>query len=182
MDHPYLSTSLHDFWSHRWHQLLRRTWISVVFQPVRRFVQTRLTPQLTKLGILQTQIDALALACAVLSVFVVSGLMHEYIALVILDKTRYIFGEQLLFFSLHGLAVVIEKFVLTSLVPSSLPGKKILGWAYTLAFGMATYPLFSNTYTKLEIWNTFGYRPSLMTGLVRTLCERHADWCGSVTI
>ncbi|RUS15256.1 hypothetical protein BC937DRAFT_92693 [Endogone sp. FLAS-F59071] len=127
MNHPYLATSLHNFWSHRWHQIFRRTWTSVAFQPVHRFVQTRLNPQLTKLGILQTQIDVLALACAILSVFVVSGLMHEYIALAALGKNRYIPGEQLLFFSLHGLAVVIEKILLTSLVPSSLPGKRILG-------------------------------------------------------
>lgn len=162
--------------------MFRSTWISVSFQPVRRFVQIRLAPQLTKFGILQTQIDTLALACAVLSVFVVSGLMHEYVALAALNETRYVPGEQLLFFSLHGLAVVIERFLLVSLVPSSLPGKAILGWAYTVAFGMATFPLFFNTFAKLEIWTALSYRPSLMVGVVRALCERHADWCGSVPI
>ncbi|CAA2990652.1 acyl- --sterol O-acyltransferase 1-like [Olea europaea subsp. europaea] len=63
---PYLSTSLHDFWGRRWNIMVSRVLRPMIYIPVRRW----------SINILGQKWAALP---AIMSTFVVSGLIHELI-------------------------------------------------------------------------------------------------------
>ncbi|KAF6138779.1 hypothetical protein GIB67_039118, partial [Kingdonia uniflora] len=89
-DEPYLSTSLQDFWGKRWNLIVPSILRPTVYYPIR----TRI------LG------KRWALTVAVVSTFVVSGLMHElfYYYLTRVMPT----WEVTMFFVLHGFCLALE--------------------------------------------------------------------------
>jgi hypothetical protein len=111
MNHPVLADSLTDFWSCRWHQLMKSTWVAFPYRPTYRFADRALTKYTTYHAII-------ARALGVLSVFAASGLMHEYVVLTFSGWTRYtssFVGQQVSFFLLNGLAMMVDQSVLTAL-------------------------------------------------------------------
>jgi len=111
-DHPYLSTSLRDFWGRRWNLIVTHTLRHTVYNPVRSLLSgSLLGPQWASVS-------------AVLATFLVSGLMHE---LIFYYVTRVVpTWEVTCFFLLHGVCLVAE-FVVTKW----LGRKWRLHWAVT---------------------------------------------------
>lgn len=105
-DEPYLSTSLQEFWGRRWNLTVTNTLRETVYKPVRSI-------SMTILGKKCAQIPAL------LSAFLVSGLMHE---LLFYYATRAKPSwEMTMFFVLQGICVVLE-----FLMKMALKGRKKL--------------------------------------------------------
>ncbi|XP_027343969.1 probable long-chain-alcohol O-fatty-acyltransferase 1 [Abrus precatorius] len=90
---PYLSTSLQDFWGRRWNLAVTRILHPTVYSPIRR-MSTRFVGPLC------------ATSAAVLTAFLVSGLMHElmYYYITRVPPT----WEVMCFFVLHGVCTVAE--------------------------------------------------------------------------
>ncbi|KAI8334957.1 hypothetical protein BC941DRAFT_430780 [Chlamydoabsidia padenii] len=107
INNPILSSSITDFWSNRWHQLMKSTWISFPFRPTRLIVDRALA----KYTIFHAQI---AYALAYMSVFLFSGLTHEFIVLSFTGWSVYYeryAGEHCVFFLLHALAMLLDPFL-----------------------------------------------------------------------
>lgn len=99
-DEPYLSTSLQDFWGHRWNLMVTKILRPTVYHPVRRASTHILGRDLSSL-------------LAVIATFTVSGLMHELIYYYAIQVRPT--WEVTLFFVLHGVCVTIEMAVKRSL-------------------------------------------------------------------
>ncbi|CAI9773113.1 unnamed protein product [Fraxinus pennsylvanica] len=90
---PYLSTSLQDFWGHRWNIMVSRILRPIIYIPVRSW----------SINILGHKWAALP---AIMSTFVVSGLIHELIFFYLgRAKTTW---EVTRFFLLHGARLTAE--------------------------------------------------------------------------
>ncbi|CAF1288459.1 unnamed protein product [Adineta steineri] len=91
---PYRAISPIDFWS-RWHQIFKNTWIELIFKPISTLICHH-WPYLPKF---------ISYGISSMCVFLVSGIMHEYTVYITLNKFS---GDQIKFFLLQGLAVLIE--------------------------------------------------------------------------
>lgn len=91
-DKPFLSNSLSDFWSKRWNVQAAKTIYYTVYLSI--CPSSQRCPQWRRL-------------VAVICTFMVSGIMHELLLFRINGKVS---GEWFIFFSLHGILLVIEKF------------------------------------------------------------------------
>lgn len=96
---PWMSTSLTDFWSIRWHQIFREIFVLFAYYPLKRLISNKIKPlfgkDYQKIGIMLEKI------IPTIGVFFISGIMHEYIVW----TSMYQFwkpGEQLLFFILQA--------------------------------------------------------------------------------
>ncbi|CAK9189630.1 unnamed protein product [Sphagnum troendelagicum] len=94
---PFLSSSLTDFWGKRWNLLVSNLMRTAVYEPVlyvyldsQRFSQVPLWPR----------------TLALISCFVVSGLMHELLFVYI--SLSWPTGEVTAFFTLHGILAALE--------------------------------------------------------------------------
>ncbi|EME31208.1 uncharacterized protein Gasu_14540 [Galdieria sulphuraria] len=90
-DKPFLSNSLSDFWSRRWNVQAAKTLYYTVYLSI--CPNNQRYPQWRKL-------------VAVISTFMVSGIMHE---LLLFRINGTVTGHWFIFFSLHGFLLVIEK-------------------------------------------------------------------------
>jgi len=86
---PWEMTSIRNFWSVRWHQLLRDTFKAVAFFPLQRFNKY----------------------LAVLAVFVLIAIFHDYMFWVAFGLTTC---SHFLFFSLQGVWCLVENYFITS--------------------------------------------------------------------
>ncbi|KAG8385816.1 hypothetical protein BUALT_Bualt03G0084600 [Buddleja alternifolia] len=121
-DEPYLSTSLQDFWGRRWNLMVTRILRPTVYIPVlewsTKFVGRKWAP-----------------LPAVMSTFVVSGLMHEVI-FYHLGRVKPTW-EITWFFLLHGACLMVE-IVFKKAVNGRWRLPRILGVILTVGFVMAT--------------------------------------------
>ncbi|KAE8675238.1 putative Acyltransferase [Hibiscus syriacus] len=90
---PYLTTSLQNFWGHRWNLMVTSILRPTVYYPVRRISAPLLGSEWVSLP-------------AIVSVFVVSGFMHELIYYYLTRVAPT--WEVTWFFILHGVAVAVE--------------------------------------------------------------------------
>lgn len=111
---PMLARSSSEFWGRRWNRFITRWAFSNVFVPA----GGRRRP-----------------AAATLLVFVISGLMHEYLVVACGHGFGNYTGWMLAFFVVHGLGVM-----LVSRVPWELP--RLVAVVLHTAFVMVTAPLF----------------------------------------
>ncbi|KAJ2996316.1 hypothetical protein HDV02_006637 [Globomyces sp. JEL0801] len=99
MNHPYLSTSVRQFWGERWNLIIQTSLRRAVFNPVIKMfgydsnLSTRTFP-------------AWLLILASFSTFVFSAIMHEWFVFILCDLPTT--GEQLVFFTLHGIICILE--------------------------------------------------------------------------
>jgi len=84
---PIASSSLNEFWSKRWHQLLRDNFVICTYQPLSKTFGT---------------------GFGKFTVFLLSGILHDLIFAVMFRTMIY---EETLFFGLHGVLIGIEEFV-----------------------------------------------------------------------
>ncbi|KAJ1392509.1 Wax synthase [Sesbania bispinosa] len=93
-DEPYFSSSLRDFWGRRWNLIVTYILRHTVYIPVKSLLSnTVLGPQWAPL-------------LGVITVFLVSGLMHELLYYYVTRATPT--WEVTCFFVLHGVCVVVE--------------------------------------------------------------------------
>ncbi|KAI8082597.1 uncharacterized protein B0P05DRAFT_537687 [Gilbertella persicaria] len=183
MEYPLAGTSLEDIWSHRWHKVLRPAWVACAFKPV--FFMVRKSTNNSPQG------KQLAIALASLSVFLASGIAHEYVALCNTGWSIYkehFMGQEMLFFGLQGILVIIEKALgmwLKTVLPASFirsPLVLMARNAYVLSVGLATFPYFINSFADWGFWkfdNLTPIEPLLRQYLIQTPYLR--PFCGSLT-
>ncbi|QCD78254.1 alginate biosynthesis protein AlgI [Vigna unguiculata] len=92
-DEPCLSTSLQDFWGHRWNLMVSRILRPSIYGPVRRMSTPFMGP-------------FYAMLVAMFATFLVSGLMHELIYYYVIRVPPT--WEITCFFVLHGVCTVAE--------------------------------------------------------------------------
>lgn len=153
MNYPIFSTSLEDVWSRRWHRVLRPAWIASSFKPV-YYIVDKWTES-------NSGGKKLATGLASMAVFAASGLTHEYSVLCNAGwqvyKQNYI-GDQMIFFGIHGIFVVLEKFtgfIYKSFLPKSVinsPIVRVLLNIYVILFATWTFPLFINGFAHWGLW------------------------------
>ncbi|KAI8342099.1 hypothetical protein BC941DRAFT_415366 [Chlamydoabsidia padenii] len=156
MNHPLIASSLDDVWSHRWHQLFKTTWLAFPFRPV-RLVTQRLLAKHTKNYV------GISIFLAMISVFAISGLMHEYMILCNVGWPVFhnIFaGHQIIFFTIHGIGTVFERMVQTiakRVLPSSVyhsVAVRVLQHVWVLTFGAAFFSYFMEGFAHWGIHST----------------------------
>lgn len=130
---PWLTRSVYDLWSRRWHQIFRPGFHQVAYNPIRRLFGKN---HVTAGRIFGT-----------IAVFMCSGLMHDYIILGMLGYSNItrpgIFGYQTLFFFLQALATIVS--VKSPRLPTWLA--RTLTWFWVLY----TAPLFVEPYVRLGL-------------------------------
>ncbi|KAI8642637.1 hypothetical protein BD408DRAFT_443343 [Parasitella parasitica] len=184
MDYPFLSISLEDLWSHRWHRIFRVAWVNSAFKPVYHSIR-----QLTGKD---PKYKPLAIALATLTVFAASGITHEYIVMCNAGWTLYTgryMGQEMSFFVLHGVLVVIEKAMaifLVPMLPDSIVKSPITRFArhfYVIYTSFITFPWFINSFApwglfKLQSFTPLG--PILNSFLLASPYLR--QYCGSLKL
>ncbi|KAI9486459.1 MAG: hypothetical protein EXX96DRAFT_549131 [Benjaminiella poitrasii] len=180
MRYPICATSLGDIWSERWHQALKSTWHQLPFNEIRflteRFFIKRNSRSAKRLGIM----------AGALSVFMMSGLLHEYLSYVHIGYAKYkqFMGEELSFFTIHGIAVMIEKFVSRACKGqkwTTSPIVMILRRAWTLGFACYTIPLFLRSFMYWDAWHASPFFPfqAQIHDIMRQIPGMHRV-CGSL--
>lgn len=169
MEYPMFASSMDDLWSHRWHQLMKPIWLAIPFRPVRM--------------LLAGFSDDLARIMATLSVFFVSGLMHEYLVLCGAGWSAYrrlFMGQQCAFFMSHGLCVVFEKWI-QQRYRRRIDGS-LLGYVWVIGFSFYTFPWFLNGFAYWNLWHIIPYNaltPYLMENFWRKY-PALKPFCGSL--
>jgi hypothetical protein len=157
MNYPLLGTSLEDVWSHRWHRVLRPAWIASAYKPV-YFITRQWIPKNRQL----------AVGLASMAVFVASGLTHEFVVLCNAGwqdyKETYI-GQQMFFFGIHGVIVVLEKMaalIYKRILPKSIIEShlvKVLLNLYVITVATSTFPYFINGFARWGLWRIDSLTP-----------------------
>ena len=115
-NYPLFSKSLREFWGRRYNRLASTAFNECIFKPIKFYLSSSMIASLVT--------------------FIISGLLHAHIALVVFDDKRAIlptFG----FFVLHGILCCSE-----SALPFRLPAA--LGWILTHLILFLTLPLCTN--------------------------------------
>ncbi|MBA0809789.1 hypothetical protein Gohar_025411 [Gossypium harknessii] len=115
---PYLSTSLQVFWGRKWNLMVTSILRPTVYYPMRR-ISTRLV------GSRWTSLPA------IITVFVVSGLMHELMYYYVTRVAPT--WEMTWFFILHGVAVAAEV-VVKKVVPEKMRLHSVVSGALAMGF------------------------------------------------
>ncbi|KAI8637594.1 hypothetical protein BD408DRAFT_424313 [Parasitella parasitica] len=181
MEFPICATSLGDIWSFRWHQSLKPTWLNLPFQEVRILMERLLTKYHVK------NARRLGIMVAALSVFMISGLLHEYLVYVNVGLASYkstFIGQEMCFFSIHGIAVMLEKFVAKAFKGQSWVNSSIMIWlrrAWTLGFACYTFPLFLRGFIEFDSWHAGAFSP-YQTTLLKIMRQTPGmrSFCGSL--
>ncbi|CAO3653418.1 unnamed protein product [Mucor hiemalis] len=158
MENPICATSLGDIWSLRWHQSLKPTWLNLPFKEVRYTVERKLS----KCGVENAR--RLATMVAALSVFMCSGLLHEYLAYVNIGYTEYklFAGQEMCFFTIQGIAVMMEILVSRSFKHQSWaksPLMTTISRIWALSFLCITSPLFLRAFMHWDAWHAGAFFP-----------------------
>ncbi|RCH89509.1 hypothetical protein CU097_006804 [Rhizopus azygosporus] len=152
MNYPVKAKSLNEFWSQRWHQVFKQTWLAIPFRPV-RILSAR------GLSSIMKNPKSISFMLAFISVFVISALMHEYAIAAnhgLSIYRRFFMGEQLLFFMAHALGVLIEQTMQATVVKrwliKSTIAHKLIGHIWTVTFGYFTFYYIMNGFISSEFY------------------------------
>ena len=122
---PWLSTSVSEFWSKRWHQFLRITFMMVGYWPV----QAALRPVAGR---------RVANIAAITGTFLASGLLHDMGRVTLAPEPGFAVTQVTLFFALQPFAIFAEQFW------EYCTGRRVRGfwgWLWTASWLLATAPL-----------------------------------------
>lgn len=139
---PFSSTSPREFWSKNWHQSFRPMFSQ--FYSTKSAVRTVKAPVKKK--------SKLNKALSILKVFIVSGLLHEYIFYAITQKFSAL--EQLAFFAINGLLVATEVYYegfFKEYGPNNNSNNRLIWQVYTNAIIVLTSPLFFSPYVHHNV-------------------------------
>jgi len=123
LDDPWQSSSMHELWSKRWHQLLRRTFL--VFGGIPSYHLTQVLTSFMPSKAIRKHLPQLV---AVFGTFLASGLFHEVAIYTMFSPTNgYTFSlAPIIFFLAQAPALVLERLVssLSPMVTFLLTGKR----------------------------------------------------------
>jgi len=152
MVYPWMGTSFCDVWSYRWHRILRTAWVKWAYKPIYHYI--------CKWTHGSNKGKQLALIGASLGVFIASGLTHEYVIFCMNDwqiyKEKYL-GQQVFFFTIHGLIVISEKisapFIARMISPRLTQSilTKILLHIYVITVAYYTFPYFMEGFASYGV-------------------------------
>ncbi|KAI8140046.1 hypothetical protein BJV82DRAFT_672142 [Fennellomyces sp. T-0311] len=184
MMNPLMSKSLEELWSVRWHQLMHTSWVAFAFRPS-RYITQRLLAKTVKNPL------PIALLVGSLSVFFVSGMMHEYIIYANLGwsvYSRLFIGQQVFYFYIHGVGLTVEK-IISAISKRVLPPKIRESWFVTqvvqrlwiTAFSAITFPYFMDGFGYWALWNDnpFTFSTPYVKQLIQ-LIPNGPNYCGSL--
>ncbi|KAI9344872.1 hypothetical protein BDR26DRAFT_856876 [Obelidium mucronatum] len=148
-DAPYLSTSLQDFWSHRWNARIKSALHKAVFLPVLAALESSHSRRKRTSSNHNRSPAMINAMIATMATFIVSGIFHEYCVFVFIDNTqggskpRY--GENMVFFLLHGVLCVTQVFLAKLSKFGETWGNgliwKFISWLATVSILLITCPL-----------------------------------------
>ncbi|SJX66079.1 uncharacterized protein SRS1_13520 [Sporisorium reilianum f. sp. reilianum] len=127
---PWMSTSIAQFWSHRWHQMLRVTFMTVGYWPVRDFLRP----------IAGRRIAHIAAICGT---FLASGIIHEVGRMAMVPG--FAITSVTLFFAIQPLAVFGEQMF------ERCTGRRVRGfwgWLWCVTWILGTAPLLIEGYNQ----------------------------------
>ncbi|CAG8724078.1 11047_t:CDS:1 [Dentiscutata erythropus] len=135
MGQPYFSTGPRDLWSKQWHQVLKPAFKELGYLPVRNYFKHNKT---------------LGRVLGTLSAFLISGLFHDYIAIVAFNHFSL---DYVAFFLLHGILFILLETVENIIVGKEKDAKdnfgiKVFKMALYLPIAIFTVPLFAEPYVK----------------------------------
>jgi hypothetical protein len=136
--YPFLPTSLHDFWSRRWNIYVKSILHRIAFIAL---------PKLTGFS----EKSNLRVISAGFFAFFVSGLLHEFMFTVSMD--RWSGGKNMCFFLIHGLFVGIE-LGFRGLLKRKQLLPPVIGWVYTIAALYSTGYLFCDPWIEADCFAT----------------------------
>jgi hypothetical protein len=120
---PFASTSIRDFWSYRWNNLIKSSLHLMSFIVIPKLIDPIRPMSKTVKGFVA---------------FALSGCIHEYAIWFMSSKWS---GRNLLFFLLHGFLISFEIKIKLPTKPNTLFGK-LIGWIWTIGIFLITSPLF----------------------------------------
>ncbi|CAG8632363.1 25443_t:CDS:2 [Dentiscutata erythropus] len=142
MDKPYFSTGPRDLWSNQWHQIFYQIFIELGYLPVRNYFKHSIT---------------LGRILGTCSVFLISGLFHDYIAIVAFSHFSL---DYTAFFLFHGFLLILWEAVEFNILGRGRDSKDSLGikvfkMALFLPIASFILPLFVEPYANgLYIYST----------------------------
>ena len=170
---PWAMDSVADLWS-RWHQLFRTSFLRLAHRPTKAWLRNSVRPWLkddavgssargVAAALLLPLLPLLEQALPLLAVFLLSGLVHEYMCWAAFGRTS---GHQLAFFLLHGAAAVAEA-VLHRAVPwlHTAAAGRALWRAASLAFAVATSVIFMKPWLLAGYHQDFWHPVRVFAGL-----------------
>ena len=134
MIHPWMATSLQEFWGSRWNLTVQSSLKRIAFDPM--YTWTRHTIRLHK---------NTCFLIATLSVFCFSAFMHEWLLIGALNTSTL---EQSAFFLLHALLLILETLICKVVNVESLWARRVL----THLILIYTVPLMLNPYIRNHVF------------------------------
>ncbi|RIB01102.1 hypothetical protein C2G38_1048133 [Gigaspora rosea] len=135
MDKPYFSTGPRDLWSNQWHQIYHQSFQELGYLPVQSYFKHN---------------KPLGQLLGTFSVFLISGLFHEYIAIVAFDHFSL---DYTAFFLFHGILLILWEAVEGKILGRGKDFKdsfeiKVFKMALFLPIAVFILPLFVEPYVK----------------------------------
>ncbi|KAG0278472.1 hypothetical protein BGZ95_003933 [Linnemannia exigua] len=141
---PGFATSPAEFWR-QWHHLFKYIWVDLGFHPVLHILRKYVTPKSKNRQLTST----LEMVLPVMGVFLMSGLMHEYMMVGMWHITP---GHMTLFFLIQGAGTILSK-VLLNTVGKKVHVPPIVLIALTWIFNLTTASLFMEPVLKNHGYN-----------------------------
>ncbi|KAI8600041.1 hypothetical protein EDD21DRAFT_378198 [Dissophora ornata] len=141
---PGFATSSAEFWR-QWHHLFQYIWVDLGFKPVHHVLKKYVTPRVSNRKLVQ----AAEMALPVMGVFLMSGLMHEYIVAALWHERP---GPMTAFFLIQGVATIMSK-VLQTTVGQKITVPPMILIALTWAFNVTTAALFMEPVIRNQGYN-----------------------------
>jgi hypothetical protein len=153
MASPFLSESIHDFWSKRWNSSIKINLHRLGFKPSMSLLK-RLTLKKTEKEHGKWTPPLWHAAFAAFAAFILSGFIHEWLVLALSTKGGPV-GENMLFFMLHGILsttqVMFSKFFHAIGAPLNFP--KWISIPFTFCMVLISAPLFLNPWIREDIFS-----------------------------
>ena len=135
---PFISTSLRDFWSYRWNNLIKSSLHLMSFVIIPKLLEPIVSLPNPIKGLLA---------------FAISGFIHEYALRFVSDTWS---GKNMLFFLLHGVFMLFELTMKFPARPQSVHGK-LFGWMWTLGMFLLTSSLFFDPMIERGVFASMKY-------------------------
>jgi hypothetical protein len=152
---PGFATSTAEFWR-QWHHLFQYIWVDLGFKPVLHILRKHVTPRVANKKLAKSA----ELVFPVMGVFLMSGLMHEYM-MVAMWHVRP--GHMTAFFLLQGAGTIISK-ALYNTVGQKITVPPMILIALTWTFNMLTAALFMEPVLKNQGYNLVANQSMLIHG------------------
>ncbi|KAG0370521.1 hypothetical protein BGZ54_005904 [Gamsiella multidivaricata] len=141
---PGFATSSAEFWR-QWHHLFKYIWVDLGFKPVHHILSKYVTPKVSNRKLAK----AAEMVLPVMGVFLMSGLMHEYMMVAMWHGRP---GYMTAFFLLQGAGTIVSK-ALNNTVGQKITVPPMILIALTWAFNLSTASLFMEPVFKNQGYN-----------------------------